>query len=73
MTLVRVKVTDSGGGFAVLNLRTVTRIRCSGFDGEQEEHRATVFFPDGAMMDLAGADADRVVSALEDLAGHPLS
>jgi hypothetical protein len=46
MPLVRVEETDSGG-FTVLNLQMVARVKCAGFDGRQQEHRATVFFSDG--------------------------
>ena len=70
MTLVRVKETDSGGGFAVLNLQMVTRVKCSGYDAGQQKHRATVSFSDGVMVELVGADADRVLNAMEDFAGY---
>ncbi len=69
MTLVRVNETDSGS-FDVLNLQMVTRIRCVGFEGDQEGHRATVVFADGGMVELVGVDADRVLNALEDFAGY---
>ena len=46
MTLVRVEETDAGG-FTVLNLQLVARLKCAGFDGRQQEHRASVFFLDG--------------------------
>ncbi|MCA1717068.1 MAG: hypothetical protein LC781_09585 [Actinobacteria bacterium] len=69
MTLVRVEETDSGG-FTVLNLQMVARVKCAGFDGRQQEHRATVFFSDGGMVELAGTDADRVLNAMEDFAGY---
>ena len=69
MTLVRVNETDSGG-FTVLNLQMVTRAKCEGYDAAQQGHRATVFFSDGGMVELAGADADRVLNALEDFAGY---
>src|SRR5829696_2569393 len=59
MTLVRVEETDAGG-FTVLNLQMVARLKCAGFDGRQQEHRASVFFSDGGMVELAGTDADRV-------------
>ena len=58
MTLVRVEETDAGG-FTVLNLQLVARLKCAGFDGRQQEHRASVFFSDGGMVELAGTDADR--------------
>jgi hypothetical protein len=69
MTLVRVEETDSGG-FTVLNLQMVARVKCAGFDGRQQEHRASVFFSDGGMVELAGTDADRVLNAMEDFAGY---
>jgi len=46
------------------------RRRPVGFDGRQQEHRATVFFSDGGMVELAGTDADRVLNAMEDFAGY---
>ena len=70
MTLVRVKETDSGGGFTVLNLRTVTRIDCAGFGGGQQERRASVSFSDGGTVELVGTDADRVLNAMEDFADY---
>ena len=71
MTLMRLEETDSGGGgFTVLNLQMVARVKCTGFDGRQQEHRATVFFSDGGMVELAGTDADRVMNAMEDFAGY---
>jgi hypothetical protein len=69
MTLVRVEETDSGG-FTVLNLQMVARLKCSGFDGRQQEHRASVYFSDGGMVELAGTDADRVLNAMEDFADY---
>jgi hypothetical protein len=48
----------------------VARVKCAGFDGRQQEHRATVFFSDGGMVELAGTDADRVLNAMEDFAGY---
>ena len=69
MTLVRVEETDAGD-FSVLNLQMVARVKCSGFDGRQQEHRASVFFADGGMVELAGTDADRVLNAMEDLADY---
>ncbi len=71
LTLLRVKQTDSDGRFLILNLQTITRVDCKNFDQGQDEHRATVSFPDGGRVILAGADADRVVSALEDFLGYP--
>ena len=70
MTLVRVKETDSGGGFTVLNLQMVARINCAGFGGGQQQHRATVVFSDGGMVELVGTDAARVLNAMEDFAGY---
>ena len=51
MTLVRVKETDSGGGFTVLNLQMVTRVECSGYGAGQQERRASVSFSDGGMVE----------------------
>ena len=70
MTLVRVEETNSGGGFTVLNLQMVARMKCAGFDGSQQEHRATVVFSDGGMVELVGMDADRVLNAMEDFADY---
>ncbi len=69
MLLVRVEETDSGG-FTVLNLQMVARVKCVGFDGSQQEHRATVVFSDGGMVELVGMDADRVLNAMEDFADY---
>ena len=71
MTLVRVNETDSGGEFSMLNLQMITRVECRNFKQKQEKHQATVFFSDGGNVILTGADADRTISALEDLAGYP--
>ncbi len=70
MTLVRVNESESGGSFVLLSLRTVAKVECRGFDGEQHRHRATVFTPGGSVQ-LVSEDANRVISALEDFAGHP--
>ena len=70
MTLVRVEETDSGGGFTILNLQMVARVKCAGFDGSQQEHRASVVFSDGGMVELVGMDADRVLNAMEDFADY---
>ena len=70
MTLVRVEETDSGGGFTILNLQMVARVKCAGFDGSQQEHRATVVFSDGGVVELVGMDADRVLNAMEDFADY---
>jgi hypothetical protein len=48
----------------------VARVKCAGFDRRQQEHRASVFFSDGGMVELAGTDADRVLNAMEDFAGY---
>jgi len=48
----------------------VKRVKCAGFDGRQQEHRASVFFSHGGMVELAGTDADRVLNAMEDFAGY---
>jgi hypothetical protein len=69
MTLVRVEESDSGG-FTVLNLQMVARVKWAGFDGSQQEHRASVFFSDGGKVELAGTDADWVLNAMEDFAGY---
>ncbi len=71
MTLMRVNETDSGGDFVLLNLRAVAKAECHGFDGEQHRHRATIFTSGGGSVHLVGAEADRVVAALEDLGGQP--
>ena len=71
MTLMRVNESDSGGEFVLLNLRAVARAECHGFDSEQRRHRATIFTSGGGSVHLVGVDADRVVAALEDLAGQP--
>src|SRR5215212_2653391 len=69
MPLLRVEETNSGG-FTVLNLQMVTRLKCASFDGRQQEHRASVFFADGGTVELAGTDADRVLNAMEDFADY---
>jgi hypothetical protein len=66
MTLVRVNAADSGDEFSILNLQMVTRVDCRNFSGEREKRHATVFFSDGGTLVLTGADADRVINALED-------
>ena len=71
MTLMRVNESDSGGDFVLLNLRAVAKVECRGFDGEQRRHRATIFTSGGGSVHLVGAEADRVVAALEDLEGQP--
>ena len=63
--------SDSGGDFVLFNLQTVAKAECHGFDSEQHRHRATIFTSGGGSVQLVGADADKVVSALEDLAGQP--
>src|SRR5215217_6212605 len=52
MPLVRVEETDSGG-FTVLNLQMVARVKCAGFDGRQQEHRATEFSEVGMLRGLS--------------------
>jgi hypothetical protein len=71
VTLVRVNKTDSGGGFLICNLQMVTRVEGRNFKDEQDKHQARIFFSDGGSVNLVGADADRVVSAMEDFAGYP--
>ncbi len=71
MTLLRVEGDEPGGTFFVFNLQMVSRVSCRGFDGDQEEHQATLRFSDGGEVVLTGADADRALSALEDFAGYP--
>ena len=64
-----VRVNDTGrGGFTLLNLRMVTRMECSGFDGGRQEHRAAVYFSDGGVVQLVGEDADWVLGEFEGLA-----
>jgi hypothetical protein len=71
MTLVRVNAADSGSEFSILNLQTITRVDCRNFVGEREDRQATVFFSDGGNVVFTGADADRVINALEDFAHYP--
>ncbi len=71
MTLVRVNETDSGSDFLILNLQMVTRVEGRNFKDEQDKHQGRVFFSDGGSVNLVGADADRVMAALEDFAGYP--
>ena len=71
MTLVRVNETDSGSNFLIVNLQMVTRVEGRNYNDEQEKHQARVFFSDGGSVNLVGADADRVIAALEDFAGYP--
>ncbi len=71
MTLVRVNETDSGSDFLILNLQMVTRVEGRNFKDEQDKHQGRVFFSDGGSVNLVGADADRVIAALEDFAGYP--
>ena len=70
MTLVRVNETDSGSDFLIINLQMVTRVDFRTLGEEQEKHRARVFFSDGGSVILLDADADRVITALEDFAGY---
>ena len=71
MTLVRVNERDSGSDFLILNLQMVTRVEGRNFKDEQDKHQGRVFFSDGGSVNLVGADADRVIAALEDFAGYP--
>jgi hypothetical protein len=71
VTLVRVNETDSGSDFLICNLQMVTRVEGRNFKDEQGKHQARVFFSDGGSVNLVGADADRVIAALEDFAGYP--
>jgi hypothetical protein len=71
VTLVRVNETDSGNDFLIVNLQMVTRVEGRNFKDEQEKHQARIFFTDGGSINLVGADADRVIAALEDFAGYP--
>ena len=71
MTLVRVNERDSGSGFLILNLQMVTRVEGRNFKDEQDKHQSRVFFSDGGSVNLVGADADRLIAALEDFAGYP--
>ena len=71
MTLIRVNETDSGSDFLILNLQMVTRVEGRNFEEQQERHQARAFFSDGGSLNLVGADADRVIAALEDFAGYP--
>ena len=71
MTLVRVNETDSGNDFLIVNLQMLTRVEGRNFKDEQEKHQARIFFTDGGSINLVGADADRVIAALEDFAGYP--
>ena len=70
MTLVRVNETDSGSNFLIVNLQMVTRVEGRNFKEEQGKHQARVFFSGGGSANLVGADADRVIAALEDFAGY---
>jgi hypothetical protein len=47
----------------------VTRVEVRNFKEEQDEHQARAFFSDGGSINLVGADADRVIAALEDIVG----
>jgi hypothetical protein len=70
VTLVRVNETNSGAGFLICNLQMVSRGEGRDFKDEQDKHQARIFFSDGGSVNLVGADADRVVSAMEDFAGY---
>ena len=69
--MIRVNETGSGSDFLILNLQMVTRVEGRNFKEEEEKHQARVFFSDGGSVNLVGADADRVIAALEDFAGYP--
>jgi hypothetical protein len=71
VALVRVDETNSGGDFLIVNLQMVTRVEGRNFKDEQDKHQGRVFFSDGGSVNLVGADADRVIAALEDFAGYP--
>ena len=71
MTLVRVNETDSGSNFLIVNLQMVTRVEGRNYKDEQDKHQGRVFFSDGGSVNLVGADAARVIAALEDFAGYP--
>ena len=45
--------------------------RVKDFKDGQDKHQGRVFFSDGGSVNLVGADADRVIAALEDSAGYP--
>ena len=64
--MVRVDETDSGSDFLILNLQMVTRVEGRNFKDEQDKHQSRVFFSDGGSVNLVGADAGRVIAALED-------
>jgi hypothetical protein len=66
-----VNKTDSGSDFLILNLQMVTRVEVRNFKDEQHKHQARVFFSEGGSVNLVGADADRVLSALEDFTAYP--
>ena len=70
MTLVRVNETNSGSDFLIVNLQMVTRVEGRNFRDKQQRQQARVFFSDGGSVNLIGADADRVIVALEDFAGY---
>ena len=70
LTLVRINKKNSGSNFHILNLQAVTMVKCRHFENEQKRE-ATVFFNDRALVKLVGADAERLVSALEESANYP--
>ena len=70
MTLVRINEKNSDSNFQILNLQAVTRVKCRRFENEQKRE-ATVFFNDRVLVKLVGADAERLVSALEESADYP--
>ena len=69
--MIRVNETGSGSDFLILNLQMVTRVEGRNFKEEEDKHQGRVFFSDGGSVNLVGADADRVIAALEDFAGYP--
>ena len=70
LTLVRINEKNSGSDFLILNLQAVTMVKCRHFEKEQKRE-ATVFFNDRARVKWVGADAERLVSALEESADYP--
>ena len=69
--MVRVDEADSGSDFLIPNLQIVTRVEGRNLKEDQDKHQGRVFFSDGGSVNLVGADADRVIAALEDFAGYP--
>jgi hypothetical protein len=71
VTLVRVNETACGSDFLIVYLQMVSRVEGRNFGDKQQSQQARVFFSDGGSVNLVGADAERVLSALEDFAGYP--